>query len=383
MAKMRVLEVGKFYHPYKGGMETCLYDLCMELKKSVDLRVLVSNDRRGTVVEEVEGVPVIRVSSMGTLFSTSVCPSFPLWLRKMRADIVSLHLPNPLSAVSYFLARPSGKLVVVYQSDIVRQRLTARLYAPFLSAVLRKASRIIVSSPDYLESSPVLKDFEEKCRVIPIGIDLERFRKSPDVETKAREIREEYGSRIVLFVGRLSKYKGVDVLLKAMKQIDGRLLVAGRGEEEDRLRSLAGSLGLGERVAFLGEIHSRDFPDYLHACDVLVLPSVSRNEAFGVIQLEAFACSKPVVSTALETGVRYVNRDGETGLLVPPGDAAALADAVNSLLADEALRQRMGAVGRARVEEKFTREKMAYATLALFHEVEKGKGAWKYPNERA
>ena len=349
-------------------MESALYDLCHELKDKVDLRVLVADRRGPTRIEVNNGVKVIRVGSLGMISSTSICPTMVSWIRRFPADIVQIHHPNPMANISYLLSNQRGKLIVLYQSDIVRQRVTYKLYVPFMMNMLKRADRIIVTSANYLESSPLLARFKEKCVLIPLGIDVNRFKKRGG-ESKIAAIRSQYGGKIVLFVGRLTHYKGVPYLLEAMKKVSGQLLIIGKGDLEGQLRNQAAQNSLSTKVHFLGELGGDEMVSFFHACDLLVLPSISRNEAFGLVQLEAMACYKPIISTDLETGVPYVNRNGVTGFVVPPSDSRALAGAINRLLEDEGLRTRMGVAGRRRVEREFTKERMARETLKLYDEV--------------
>jgi len=329
---------------------------------------LVANGGCTTKVEAKDGLKVIRVGSLGTIFSTSVCPTMAYWIRSFQADIVQIHHPNPMANISYLLGNQPGKLIVLYQSDIVRQRTTYKLYNPFLMRMLKRAHRIIVTSPNYLSSSSLLRQFEEKSVVIPLGIDLRKFDKK-GWEKEIAAIHSQYGRKIVLFVGRLTHYKGVPYLLEAMKRVSGRLLIIGAGELERQLKNQVERNSLSKKVNFLGELREEEMVPFFHASDVLVLPSITRNEAFGLVQLEAMACGKPVISTQLETGVQYVNQNGVTGLVVPPGDSEALAGAINRLLEDEKLRTRMGIEGRRRVEREFTKERMAWGTLKLYEEV--------------
>jgi rhamnosyl/mannosyltransferase len=365
---MRVLQVGKFYHPYRGGMETYLRELCLGLKGEVDLEVLVSHTSRRTVRETVEGVKVARAGSWGKISSTSLCPGFPALMREMAGDIVQIQHPDPLAGLSYLLARPRGKLVIVYQSDIIRKRLIYAYY-PFLRLFFRRARKVIVSSERYLESSWFLKRYRDKCAIIPIGIDPAPYRLTPGMAAQAGAIRRKYGERIVLFIGRLARYKGLECLLEAMTEVEGKLLIIGRGERLDPLLRQVVRRQLAEKVFFLGEIPETEIPSYLHACAALCLPSITRNEAFGICQLEAFACARPVVNTRLETGVSFINIDGQTGLSVPPRDARALGAALNRLLDSPALGRAMGEAGRRRLETVFSREAMVRATLELYQKL--------------
>ncbi len=368
--KPRVLQVGKFFYPYKGGVETYLFNLVQELKDEVDFRALVSNTAPRTVRETVEGVEVVRAGTWGSLSSTSICPAFPFLLRRYEEDVVQIQHPDPMSAVAYLLAAPRGKLIVVYHSDIVRRRWLRGIYQPFLLKLLEKADRIIATSPNYLESSPLLRRFRDKCVVIPLGIDLTLYEVSSSLDVRADAIRKRYGNRIVLFIGRLAPYKGLDYLIEAMEGVDGKLIVIGSGAWLGSLTDLVHEKGLGGKVFFLGELSwLTDGPAYLRACSVFCLPSISRNESFGIVQLEAMASRRPVVSSRLNTGVDYVNQDGVTGILVPPKDVGALRNALNRILDDPELGRKMGEAGRLRVEKEFTREKMAGETLRLYREL--------------
>ncbi|KQC14362.1 MAG: hypothetical protein APR56_03915, partial [Methanosaeta sp. SDB] len=361
--------VGKFYHPYRGGMETYLLDLCQGLKNRVDLKVLVSNTSPRTVRETVDGVEVIRAGSWGRLLSTSLSPSFPRLLRENAADIITVHHPNPLATISYLKARPPGRLTVVYQSDIVRQKIAGLLYRPLLLKFLARAERIVVASPRYLEGSAVLQRFREKCVLIPIGIDLSLYADRAEINAQAQLIRKRLGDRIVLFVGRLTLYKGVEYLVKAMEEVTGKLVIIGSGERFDALKMMVVSHGLEDRVVLMSEVSRDNLLAYLRACSVFCLPSISRNEAFGIVQLEAMASSRPVISTRLETGVTYTNLDGVTGLVAPPRDSRSLARALNRILDEPDRGEELGKRGRQRVEEEFTKERMAERTFRMYQEL--------------
>jgi len=182
-------------------------------------------------------------------------------------------------------------------------------------------------------------------------------------------IHTKHGPNIVLFVGRLIYYKGAEHLIRAMKDVDGKLLIVGEGPLEGQLRSLAAELGIEDKVAFLGRIQDREMAAYYHSCDVFVLPSIARSEAFGIVQLEAMACGKPVINTDLPTGVPKVSRNGETGITVPPADPAALTEAINNLLEDSDLRQEYGSNARRRVEERFSIKRMLDDVYRVYEKV--------------
>lgn len=362
---MRVLQVGKFYPPYRGGMETHLEDLCQELAKSVDIRVVVASGRRRSVIERIRDVEVERVATLGTVAGTPLCPAMPRRIRAGQADLFHVHLPNPMAVAAVLASRRPVPLVATYQSDIIRQRLWALLLSPLHERFLRRCSALITHSTGYLESSPVLRRHRARCRVIPHGVPPERFA-APSAAV-VREIRARFGGPLLLAAGRLVYYKGFGVLLQAMLDLHATLLLAGEGPLRWRLQEQARTLGVGGRVRFLGEVE--DLVPYYHACDVFVLPSVERSEAFGLVQLEAMACAKPVVNTQLASGVPFVSRDGESGITVPPRNPGALAAAIRRLLGDAGLRRAYGQAGRRRVEAEFTAERMAQSTLEVYSEV--------------
>jgi rhamnosyl/mannosyltransferase len=162
----------------------------------------------------------------------------------------------------------------------------------------------------------------------------------------------------------------VDVLIDAMASVPGATaLILGDGPLRGQLAARAAASGVAGRVRFLGALPDAEVVAHLHACDVFVLPSVSRQETFGVAQLEAMACGRPVVSTDLETGVPWVNQHEVTGLVVPPGNSERLSDALGRLLSDEAFRHRLGAAARERVQREFTTERMAQRTVSLYRDV--------------
>ncbi|RMD60366.1 glycosyltransferase [Candidatus Parcubacteria bacterium] len=361
MASTKLIQLGKYYYPEPGGMETHLYDLCCRLKDKYDLRVLVANTSPRTVREAVAGVSLVRAANWGELFSNPICPTFPRHLSGMKASIgsiIHLHLPNPMAHLAYALVRPAGKLVVSWHSDIVRQKVLGKLYGRALHALLTRADCIVATSPVYVRYSSFLRRHADKCVVVPLGINPEKFQTSAATKRRVQLLQSRYGRPFVLFVGRLTYYKGLDVLLQAADQINGNIVIVGNGPLKQQISNEVEKRRLGSRVFLLTEVSHSELVAFYHACDVFVLPSNQRSEAFGIVQLEAMVCGKPVVSTDLRTGVPWVNLHEVTGLTVPVNDAGRLAHAVNRLLADAAERRRLGRNGRRRVLQNFTLEKV-------------------------
>ena len=370
MAPLRVLHVGKYYPPAPGGMEKVVQLLCESERAfaALDSRVLVANTAPTTVDDTVNGVVITRVAAYGAIGSVGLCPTFPIAMARATRDVTVLHEPNPVALVSDWLGRQRGPLVVWFHSEVLRPQWKYRLmYRPFLRRVLDRARAIVVSSPALRQHALELQPFQSKCVVIPFGIDRDRLELTPDMAARVASLRRNGARRRLLFVGRLVPYKGVDVLLTAMANVDATLSIVGDGPLRQALEAQAACLG--DRVRFLGSLPDADVVAHMHACDVFVLPSVTHAETFGMVQLEAMSCGKPVVSTNVKSGVPWVNRDGETGLIVEPGDAEGLAAALARLLGDDALAARLGRAGRARVEREFTLAGMAQSTAALYRTV--------------
>jgi len=363
---MRVLQLGKFYDPFVGGIETVLKEICESLAEQVQFQVLVANTRCRTEHEN-RRIPITRVASLGKLFSCSMAPSFPLWARRFDPDLIHVHLPNPLAELSALIADRDIPVVAHFHSDVVRQRNFLRLYGPFLEAFYRRANCIVVPTPRHIETSKFVSKYREKCCVVPYGIPISRFELDETGRKRVDRLRD--GLPSVLCVGRLVPYKGVEFLIRALERINTRLWIIGAGPLEGSLRNLAHDKGLASRVKFLGQVSAQDLVAYYHACDLFVLPSITNAEMFGMVQLEAMACRKPVISTSLPTGVSWVNQHGKTGYVVSPRNTTQLANVIKHLLRNPQLREEMGEAGRMRVEQHFTSTKMAAAMLQVYQEV--------------
>ena len=361
---MKILHVGKYYPPYHGGMETVLWNISTGLlDRDHDLAVLVSGltaDRNEDVVSGTEtgrSGRLVRVPRFGVVNSQPILPTLLLELRRLldefSPDLVQLHFPNPLLAVAWLalerlVGPPATVLTVWYHADITRQRLGGRLVAPAVRACLDRACGICVSSRSLLDGSPYLRPFTRKTAVIPFGIAPE-----PWIDIQAR------GDGPFLFVGRLVRYKGLMTLLAALARVpDARLTVIGEGPLRGRLSEELSRLGLADRVDLLGTVSQAVFRNHLADARALVLPSLDRSETFGLVQLEAMAAGVPVVASDLPSGVGEVGLSDQTGLLVPPGDSAALAAAMARLQNDARLARNMGQAARRRFLERFRRDDM-------------------------
>jgi glycosyltransferase involved in cell wall biosynthesis len=362
---LAVVHLGKYYPPARGGMESHLEVLSNELKDLINLKLIVANEGRHTVTEGTVDLSITRVGEILKLQSAPICPALIRELRNTKADIIHLHWPNPMAVLAYLLSGFKGKLIFTYHSDVVRQRKLAVAFQPVLRMALERASAIIATSPNYVETSDVLLPYRAKCRVIPFGVPTDYFEWCD--AAKVKSIRERYGPQIVLGVGRMVYYKGFEHLVRAMALAQGTLLLIGQGPQRELLDGLVAECNLQDRVVFLNEVE--DVRPYYHAADIFVLPSVMRSEAFGIVQLEAMTCGKPIINTELDSGVNYVSPSGVSGLTVPPADHIALGNAINYLLERPYLRTKLGIGGRCRVARDFTVQGMVQQTLDLYEEV--------------
>ncbi len=354
---MRVVHVGKYYWPYERGIETYLKTLAEGLAPICDLTVLVSNDNNETIEEKIGGVRVVRLGRSLHLNSTDFLLGLPKKLKDLKPDIVHIHLPNPWAETSWKLAGRPGRLFVSYHSDIIRQKYLLKLYAPFHRSTLDSAEKIIVATPNHIKFSPFLSKLpEEKLEVIHYGL--------PPIDFPAPQSRER---PFILSVGQLVYYKGFDVLIKALAGAPGfDLVIVGCGPLEKELKKLAEDQGVARRVKFPGHVSHEELLQYYSDCEFFVLPSTVRSEAFGIVQLEAFQAGKPVISTDLPSGVPYVNLDGKTGIVVPPGDVRALNGAIKALHGDPERRLRLGNAARERALTEFSAQEMVKRTFALY-----------------
>jgi rhamnosyl/mannosyltransferase len=379
-----VLHVYKdFYPPVLGGIEKCIHWMCDATREVFDPRVLVAARATRTTDTVEDGIRVVRVGCWGRVLSAPIAPGFGAWLRRLDADILHFHMPNPTGELAWLASRRRlrGRLVVTYHSDIVRQRLTGLLYGPLQQRFLRGARVIMPTSEAYLHTSATLAPHHARCRVVPLGVPLAGLAESDGSRIFGAEIRRRAAGRVaVVFLGLLRYYKGLPFLIEAMRVLPESVCLfiggdapAGRAEERAELERQVAEAGLGDRVTFLGALNDAEAVGLRRAGDIFCLPSHLRGEAFGLTQIEAMACGLPVVSTDLP-GVSEVNRAGETGLVAPPGDARALAEALGTLSRDETLRRQLGEAARRHAEEVYSAEAMGRRLIAVYEECLKSEG---------
>ncbi|HEY6941361.1 glycosyltransferase [Dokdonella sp.] len=372
---MRILHLGKYYAPQRGGIERhtqALAEACVRAGDAVAVLVHQAPGRWRGMRETMAGVDVRRAGCIAAPVYTPVSPTFPIELaralREFAPDLLHLHLPNPSCFAA--LALPAARRlpwVVHWHADVPpdapdwRLRAGYRFYRPFEQAVLARATTVIATSQPYFEASRALQRWSSKVRIVPLGIE------PAATVVPRRDMWPASGGMHLLAVGRLGRYKGFDVLIEALPSMpDASLLLVGDGECAGELRALARSRGVEARVAFAGDVDDASLGAAYAGADALVLPSLDRGEAFGLVLLEAMRVGVPVVASAIPgSGVGFVVAGGESGLLVEPGDPAALAAAL-ARLRDPLLRARLGDAGRTRWNERFTLERCVQTVRAIY-----------------
>lgn len=360
--KITVLEVNKLYYPVTGGIERLVQQIAEGLNKRVNLKVLVCRKKGFGYREWVNGVEVVRAGSAGVLFSLPISLSFILKLRKMskEVDIIHFHVPFPLGDLACLMSNYKGKVVVSWHSDIVRQKRMMRFYKPLMDRFLKRADVILVATQGHIDGSDYLHKYRDKCRVIPYGVEprIEKMADKYVIKEKVGNANTDKPVRF-MFIGRLVYYKGCDVLVEAFSKVNNaELWLVGTGPLEEDLKQRVRDLGISEKVTFRGIVSDNEMVKCIYSCDALVLPSVVKSEAFGLVQLEAMVFEKPVINTNLPSGVPYVSIDMETGLTVDPNSVEQLTKAMQWLVDHEETRITMGKKGRQRVKKYFTTKDM-------------------------
>ena len=360
---MHILHVYKDYFPVLGGIENHLKTIA-EAQAAAGHRVtvLVTNPGGQPAQEKMNGVDVVRLPRLATIASTPLSAAFPSAIRRLDPDITHLQFPYPVGEVSQLLAGRHRPFVVSYQADVVKQKNILRFYRPLMERMLDRADLILANSDRYVESSPFLAVRKEKCRVVVLSTEPERFR-------DARPLFPKRDCPTVLFVGRHRYYKGVDDLIRAVADLDVHLLIGGDGPMRQALGQLVDSLGVVEKVTFTGEVPDADLPGLYASADLFVLPANSRAEAFGIVLLEAMASGLPCITTELGTGTSFVVEDGVTGMVVPPKSPPDLRIAINRLAANPDMRELYGRAGRERVVKEFSPEVLLRRVMAVYDEV--------------
>ncbi|AZE52150.1 Glycosyltransferase [Pseudomonas chlororaphis] len=367
---MRVLHFYKTYLPDSiGGTEQVIFQFCESgAHYGIDGQVLTLSSAPSPGALKVGQHEVhqakLDFQFASTGFSYSVFKRF----REMaaEADVVNYHFPWPFMDLVHFMSGMNKPCVATYHSDIIRQRHLLKLYRPLMNRFLNSVDRIVAASPNYLHTSDVLQQFPDKTRVIPYGLNKAGY-PQPDSERMTRW-RQRLGERFFLFVGVMRYYKGLHILLDALRDVDYPVVIVGAGPLEAELHAQAAALGL-RNLHFLGRLGDEDKVALLQLSYTIVFPSHLRSEAFGISLLEGAMYGKPMISSEIGTGTSYINIHGETGLVVPPSDPLAFRAAMRQLWDNPQQAAQMGLKAEARYRQLFTADQMGQRWSELYQEL--------------
>lgn len=364
----KILQLGKFY-PIGGGVEKVMYDLMTGISERgiyCDM-MCASADRNSMTVKINEYANLICTCTWTKKAATMISPEMIWKLRKIcrNYDIIHVHHPDPMACMALFCSGYEGRVILHWHSDIQKQKTLLKLYEPLQNWLIRRADCIVGTTPVYLEKSPFLKDVQEKTVCLPIGVEPVY----KDCE-KEEIIRKRYGGKKIVFsLGRLVHYKGFRYLIEAAKYLgnDYVVLIGGTGPLKNELQEQIFNEKLAGKVELLGRVSEDDLPGYYAACSVFCMSSVQKTEAFGIVQIEAMSCGKPVVATRIpDSGVSWVNADEESGINVMPEDAKGLADAIMKITSNDEVYTKYSEKSLKRFKTLFTKELMIEKCLKIY-----------------
>lgn len=370
---MKILHISKYYFPFRGGVENiCKY--LVDNTTGHQCAVVCFNDKRRDTVDEVEGVKVYRVGAWVSIARQALSLSYFTMLRKaineFKPDVIQFHWANPFPAAVLLTMLPKDvKLVVHWHMDIIKQAKIYPLVKPVETWLLKRADRVVVTSPQYRDGSKPLQPFKEKVRIVPNSMDEHLFKLQQGDQHEIERIKNRYGNKkIVFFIGRHIQYKGLPYMIEAEKYIkaDCAVLIAGNGPLTEALKKQCKS----DRIHFIGRLSDEELRWHYYAADVFAFPSITKNEAFGVALAEAMYCYTPAVTFTIPgSGVNWVNLNGETGIEVPNRDCKAFGNAIDRLLSDKKLAEQYGEAAHRRVVENFTIPKMMEKMNEMYGEL--------------
>jgi rhamnosyl/mannosyltransferase len=360
-------------------MEYVLKSVAEATRGEISHYCLVASKKGPSRVESSPGIQVHYLRERGTLLLSPVLPSLPSVLiglrRKGIFPVILLHYPNPTAVLALVLSFPfcrkREKIAIWYHADmLLRERWKRALYSifrPIEHFLFRRTDAFLAATPHHVRLSSVLCRYRDRTTIIPFAVPDDWFSITDEEAIAGRSAREKIGGKYILFVGRFVPYKGLDTLVNAAEAIKCPIALVGAGPLEGYLRREISARGLQAKIHLLGNVE--DVRPWYIGCEFLVLPSSSELEAFGIVQIEAMGLGKPVISSDLETGVTYVNRNGETGFTFPAGDAEAFAAACNRLLDDDALRRELGSAARERTRREFSYSAIGEKLVRFFREI--------------
>lgn len=370
---MKILQLGKFY-PIQGGVEKVMFDLTNGLTKlclDMDCDMMCVEATPQPFKTKLNSHSVLYCCKLNKkLFSTMLSVDLIFKLKRIcgEYDIIHIHHPDPMAALALRISGFRGKVVLHWHSDILKQKNLLKLFMPLQNWLINRADLILGTSPKYLDESPHLRNCKKEKIPVPIGI--ESVIPNPE---KVEAIKERYKSRRIIFsLGRLVGYKGYEYLIDAAKYLSDEyiILIGGSGPLKDVLEQQIKMENLGDKVKLLGRVSDDDLPNYYGASTVYVMSSIWKTEAFGIVQIEAMSCGKPIIATHIpESGVDWVNKDGFSGLNVPPGDSKAIAEAIDKICSNKQSYETFSKNSKQRFDEMFTLSKMIERVCSIYSEL--------------
>jgi rhamnosyl/mannosyltransferase len=359
-SKLKVLQVGKFFHPDKGGIESTTKAIFDEFTSAGDINDVLCFQRSKTSSKVNFGNSfVLKCGTFFQVASTPISIKFLFWFYKIRNDydVVHIHVPNPFATIALFLFPVKGKVVVHWHSDILTHKFLHMLLGFFERSMLKKADLILATTPVYKNESPLLKKHKDKVEVLSSSTAESKFKVFPK---RVEEIRNMYQHKKIIFsLGRFIYYKGFEYLIQAAKHLpdDYVILIGGGGPLKAKYQELINELNIQHKVHLVLEISQEDVGNYFSACDVFCMPSCEKTEAFGLVLVEAMIFSKPIVATNIPgSGVSWVNAHNVTGINVEVKNPEALANGILQIFGGDY--NYYSRNSRERFEQHFSDEEM-------------------------
>lgn len=366
---MKILQLGKFY-PIRGGVEKVMYDLMLGLSESqiqCDMLCASTEDYPAGEIDLNSFAKLYIVPTKVKFAATMLAPSMIPKLKKIAKnyDIIHIHHPDPMAALALYLSGYKGKVILHWHSDIMKQKSLLKIYHPLQSWLIRRADKIVGTTPVYVDQSSFLQSVKHKLDYIPIGV--KPIQANQDL---VHQILNKYHGKFLVFsLGRLVEYKGFEYLIKSARFLmdNVQIIIGGKGPLHDYLKDLINQYQVQDKVELLGFISDEDAYAYFVACNTFVLSSIWKTEAFGIVQIEAMSCAKPIITTdILGSGVNWVNKNNVSGIVVPTCDEESIANAVNSLISSDTLCDKLAKGSFERYNNLFTSQSMVEKCLQVY-----------------
>lgn len=371
--KNTILHVSKYYYPYLGGIETLAKSMAEGMTEYRNVVVCFATDGKDST-DTINGVTVHRVKVNFSMMSQDVAFGYYQTLKRLMSEYkpkyVHVHCPNPyVYPLVLKVIHPDTKLILHWHSDILAKGIVYKFIKPFEKAILKRADLIVATSPNYIHPSSPIYPYKEKTDIVQNGIITADFDKQEGDEERIEAIKARYGhKKLILFIGRHIPYKGINWLIDIEKMVKGdcHFIIAGQGPLTQQLKKQATS----SRITFTGRLSTDDLRCYAHAADIFAFTSNTKAEAFGIALAEAMYCRcTPIVFHLEGSGVNWVSIKDETGLEIPLGDLSGYAKAIDLLLSDNSLREKLGEAARQRVIDMFTEQKSVSIMEAVYQQL--------------